>query len=468
MLKLVIRGFWHKVDWFKEEPVSTQELLNRYVESRPLAVLTRIILNEVVSSDLDQVFHENRTQGYERELLYSQLAAAISEVVLGFCRSPNQAYNKLREELNVSKTAFYEKLKRVEPAVCRASVKHSYQRCQKMLAEIGFQPWEIVPGYHCKIIDGNHLEGCDNRLSELRTTWAQALPGTAVVVLDAQVQMVQDIFLINDGHAQERTVFDDILETIEPQDLMTGDSHYATIKLMTGIDDRQACFVFRQHGSLKGELIDRRGKIGKSDTGTVYEQQMQIGPGGLMVRRITVELNEPTQDGDREIHILSNLPGRVSALRIAEVYLLRHDIEHLFYLATTTLTCEVKGLNYPQSALFVFCVAMMAINCRQVLFAIMAAAHGEETIDQTSHFSVASEIAHTYDGVLVAFSDFEWEELLPKGLPARIRFAIKVAANIRLSRHRKVIRKKKKPPPTKSAYKNGSHLSVQKVLDQRK
>jgi hypothetical protein len=448
--------------------MSTEKLLARYVESRPLAVLTRTILTEVLTSDLDQVFHDNRSQGYQRELLYSQLCCAIAEVVLGFCRSPNQAYNKLKEELSVSKTAFYEKLKRIEPAVCRASVQHSYACCQKMLCQIGAVPWEIVPGYHCKMIDGNHLEGCDNRLKELRSTWAKALPGTAVVVLDAQLQMAQDIFLINDGHALERTVFDEILDTVERKDLVVADSHYATIKMMTGVNQRGACFVFRQHGALKGEPIGRRKLIGQSDSGKVYEQAFRITSDGLIVRRITIELLEPTQDGDTEIHILSNLPASVSAFRIGEIYLMRHDVEYLFYLATTTLTCEVKGLNYPQSALFVFCVAMMAINCRQVLFALLAAAHGDEIIEEVSHFSLASEIAHTYDGILISFTEAEWQELVPTSFAARMKFAIKVAKHINLVRHKKAVRGKKKPPPKKTAYKNGSHLSVQKVLNQRK
>ena len=448
--------------------MSGQDLLERYVESRPLAVLTRLILNEVVTPELDQVFEDNRSQGYQRELLFSQLTCAIAEVVLGFCQSPNQAYNKLKDDLAVSKTAFYEKLKRVEPTVCRASVQYSYGRCRAMLTEIGFEPWEIVPGYHCKIIDGNHLEGCDNRLKELRSTWAKALPGTAVVVMDAQVQMAQDIFLIDDGHAQERRVFDQILETIQCQDLMVGDSQYSTIKMLTGIDQRDACFVFRQHGSLKGERIGKRKRIGKSDTGMVYEQSLKITAEGYSVRRITVELDNPTQDGTTEIHILSNLPDEVSAFRVAEIYLLRHDIEHLFYLATTTLTCEVKGLGYPQAALFVFCVAMMAINCRQVLFALLAAAHGDEVMDDVSHFSIASEIAQTYDGILVAFTESEWNALLPKRFASKISFAVKVARNINLVRHKKAVRGVKKPPPKKSAYKNGSHLSVKKILNQRK
>lgn len=447
--------------------MSAAETLHRFEQLRPLAVLTRLILDEVASDELDKVFESSRTRGYHRELLYSQLACAISEVVLGFCRSPNAAYNKLKESLGVSKTAFYEKLKRVEPEVCRASVQHSYKKCCKMLATIGFEPWEYVPGYHCKMIDGNHLEGCENRLKELRTTWAKALPGTAVVVLDAGRQMPQDVFLIPDGHAQERKVFDQILETVEPMDLIVADSHYCTIKFMQGIALANACFVIRQHGSLKGKLLGERRLVGKSDTGVVYEQPLQIAEGSV-VRRITVELFEPTQDGDTTINILSNLPADVSALRIAEVYRLRHDIEHIFFLATTTLVCEVPGLNYPPAALFVFCVAMMAINCRQVLFAILSAAHGDDTAEKVSHYSVASEIAHSYDGILIAITEAEWQELTPTTLAGRMRYAIKVAKHFDIGRHRKAVRGPKIPPPKKKAYKNGTHVSVQKLINERK
>lgn len=445
-------------------------MLERFIVSRPLAVMTRLILDGVINDQLDQVFHEHRDQGYERELLYSQLATAISEVVLGFCTSPNQAYDKLKDELSVSKTAFYEKLKRVEPQVCRASVRHSYARCAEMVERLGFQPWQYVPGYRCKMIDGNHLEGCENRLKELRTTWAKALPGTAVVVLDAQLQMAEDIFLIPDGHALERTVFDQILQTVERRDLIVCDSHYCTIGFLTGIDDRRACFVIRQHGSLKGELLGKRRFVVRVDTGKVFEQSLRIGgPEGLVVRRITVELNEPNQNGDMEIHILSNLPSTAAtADRIAELYLLRHEVEHLFYLATTTLTCEVPGLNYPNAALFVFTIAMMAINCRQVLMACLTAAHGDDIADQVSHFSIASEISRTYDGLLVAFSEGEWNSLVPQSPSARTRFMIRVAKNFDLRRHRKSTRGPKKPPPKKSKYNNGSHLSVQKLLNARK
>ena len=70
------------------------------------------------------------------------------------------------------------------------------------------------------MIDGNHLEGSDNRLKELRKTWARTLPGTAVVIHGPQWNLVEDIFLIPNAHAQERTIFSEILETVDSKDLI--------------------------------------------------------------------------------------------------------------------------------------------------------------------------------------------------------------------------------------------------------
>ena len=48
-------------------------------------------------------------------------------------------------------------------------------------------------------------------------------------------------------------------------------------------------------------------------------------------RRVTVELDAPTRDGDTEVHILTNLPAAVaSAARVAELYRRRWTIEAAF------------------------------------------------------------------------------------------------------------------------------------------
>ena len=46
----------------------------------------------------------------------------------------------------------------------------------------------------------------------------------------------------------------------------------------------------------------------------------------MKVRRLTLQLDTPTQAGEAEIHLLTNLPVKVSAKRIAETYRLRWTI----------------------------------------------------------------------------------------------------------------------------------------------
>ena len=58
------------------------------------------------------------------------------------------------------------------------------------------------------------MNGTEHRLQVLRNNLAKALPGKSIAVLDPQKMLVTDIFLNQDGHAQERTMLPSILETI--------------------------------------------------------------------------------------------------------------------------------------------------------------------------------------------------------------------------------------------------------------
>ena len=86
------------------------------------------------------------------------------------------------------------------------------------------------------------------------------------------------------------------------------------------------------------------------------------GYGGTMtVRRITVELDTPTRDGETEIHILTNLPAEVADARmIADLYRRRWSVEAAFGELATCLNGEIDTLGYPKAALFAFCVALVS------------------------------------------------------------------------------------------------------------
>jgi hypothetical protein len=131
---------------------------------------------------------------------------------------------------------------------------------------------------------------------------------------------------------------------------------------------------------------------------------------------------------------------------------------------TTTLTCEIKTLCYPKAALFVFCLALVAANAAAVLRAALRSGHGAEKADDVSGYYLALEVEQTHDGMMVALPEALWAVFA--GLPAG-EFAgwlRETAARVDLERYRKSPRGPKKPPPAKSAYANGGHVSTHKLL----
>jgi hypothetical protein len=146
----------------------------------------------------------------------------------------------------------------------------------------------------------------------LRNTWAAPLPGQALVVLDQQRMLLTDVFLSEDGQAQERRLLHEVLHTVNAGDLWIEDRNCCTRGLRCGMARRGAAFLVRQPGQLQGELLGTPTRQGVIRSGTVSEQAMIVRApecGELMtVRRMTLKLKEPTRDGDTELHILSNVP----------------------------------------------------------------------------------------------------------------------------------------------------------------
>ncbi len=52
------------------------------------------------------------------------------------------------------------------------------------------------------------------------------LPGKAIVVLDSKTKLVTDIFPCVDGHAQERSLFDEVLSQVKSQELWCATTAY--------------------------------------------------------------------------------------------------------------------------------------------------------------------------------------------------------------------------------------------------
>jgi hypothetical protein len=445
-----------------------------FVKERPICVMARAVLERLLDAQrVDDLFARTAERQYTRELLFSSLVQLMSEVVLGVHPTVHAAYQANKEAIGVSTTALYNKLDRVETGVSAALVRDSAALAEPVVKALRASHPRWLPGYQIKVLDGNHLSSTEHRLKELRATWAAPLPGQALVVLDQQRMLITDVFLNEDGHAQERRLLTQVLQHVEEDQLWIEDRNFCTLALMFGIARRGAAFVVRQHGQLQGELLGRATRKGTTRSGPVYEQPLRVrdpASGETMrVRRITLKLTEPARDGDTELHILSNVPlPRASAAHLARLYGKRWSIETAFFEITTTLSCEINTLGYPKAALFTFCLALLAYNAVSLIKAALRRAHGRQQVnDEVSGYYLSLEIGRTYDGMMIAIPAPHWalfRALSDKEFADALH---EVASSVHLSRYQKHPRGPKKKPPERTAYQNGKHVSTAKLLAQR-
>lgn len=442
------------------------KVLAKFIKQCPFAVLTQAVMHGLIANEFDTLFQENRSQQYQKTLTFSAMATAVADVVLRFAANFRQAHTTHKDQLAVSLTSLYNKINATELQTSEAIVARSAQRAVELQDQLDFVPWQVLEGYKVYALDGNHLQESEKRLKPLRMLHDAPLAGTTVARFDLQRQLFDRAYLLEDAHAQECSTLDRVLNDLTKGDLVLADRHYCILKFLRDSNDKSVSFVIRQHGRFKGVLVGTRRKIGRTATGVAYEQQIKTSndPDALVMRRITVELDQPTRDGDTVIHLLSNLPERVDAMAIAELYRYRWEEETGFYYLTTTLTCELTSVGDPQAALFLFCMAMMAFNSRQVVFAALYAEHDEELVNDLSHHAISVEVARYTDGMLVVLNDAFWDRLLGANgerVSERLR---EISRTIDLSKYRKSKRgpKKKvvKPPQTRKK----THVSTAKVL----
>jgi len=452
--------------------MKNSKVMERFVESRPLCVMTRCILGHLMTEDLDGVFAQCRRRQYEGDIKFSALAVSVADVALSFCENFNQAYKKHKEELAASVVAYYGKLKRVEPSISEGVVQFAGRKASELLHAIGVEANEVLPGYKCSVLDGNHLQKTEKRIGELRGLCAAALPGTVVAKFNLEEQLFERTYVLEDAHAQESTVLDRVVAELQTNELLIADRHFCIVKFLLDVAAANGFFVIRQHGRLQGELLGKRQKIGRSDTGMVYEQALRIRDSSSArvstVRRITVELDMPTRDGDREIHLLSNVPSKhARAGQLAQLYHDRWEIENAFYVLTMTLTCEVKSIGHPRAALFLFCMAVLAYNCRQVLYAALRTVHDSSAVKAMSQHSVALEIVQPMEGLVTAIPEREWDQVVPSTVSGRAAFLRRVSRHVDVRAHRKSVRGPKKPQPPRQRCKAGTHVSTYRLLENR-
>ena len=455
--------------------MSSEAMFQRFVEKAPVTVMVRSTLERVLSpTAIDAIFANSAVRQVESELLFSSVVELLALVVWRQRDSINQAYKHAREDFAVSVKSVYNKLNGTETQVCRALVRETAQPLAEIVAALGPTRKAQLAGYHTRIIDGNHLTSTDHRLQALRTTKSGPLPGQALAVLDPDRMLIVDLFPCEDGEAQERRILPEVIPSARERDLWIADRNFCTTGFLFGLARQKACFIIRQHkSSLSWEKETQPKKIGRCETGVIYEQKLHLQEGDqtLVVRRITIRLDQPTRSGELEIHLLTNLPQKhANAYRVAELYLERWTIENAFQEIEQALRSEINTLGYPGAALLGFAIAVLTYNALSVTKWAIEIEHGEAiTREQLSGYYLASAVSADYGGMMIALPENEWTRrfgsLTPKQFATHLRGC---ARHVRPDTFRKNVRGPKRPRPKRSSGAIHHHVSTARLIAEQK
>jgi IS4 transposase len=450
------------------------QILDRFIERCPAVVMVRATLERLLRPErLDQIFEDARRRQYTKQLLFSQVVAVMAAVATRTHRSVHAAYLAVRDRLDVSVTALYDKLSLLELGISEALVRETSVDAARVIDAMPAARKEVLPGFEVFYLDGNHLASTEHRLAELRLTREGPLPGQSLALLDAQRELIVDLVACEDGHAQERSMLPELLERIRAGIVLVADRNFCTSMFLFGLARRGASFVIRQHGStLTWKLRGKRRRAGRIATGMVYEQAMELHFQGetLTVRRVTLCLDRPTESGDTEIHIVTDLSAeQASAQQVAVTYGTRWTVEGAFQTLTDVLRCEAETLGYPRAALFSFAVAVLAYNTYAVVQAALRAEHGAEVIkEKLSDYHLMNDVAATYVGMDIAVPDECWEAYRAMPVCRFTKAMTDLAHRVKLARYPKKKRGPKKPQPRKKSGRRNHHISTARLLLKRR
>lgn len=452
------------------------EVFQRFVTESPICVMVQALLEKALNpTRVDVLFQRHAQTQYTRTLLFSSVVDVMSLVVCGRQKSINAAYQKLQDRIPVARQNLYEKINHTDPAVSAALVRQTAADLKGIVEHLGGALPDLVPGYRVKILDGNWLAATDHRLKELRTLAAGPLPGKSLVVLDPKWMLAVDVFPCEDGHAQERALLPAVMETVERGDLWLEDRNFCTRSWLFGVVRRGAHFLVREHRTnVPWEAVTELAYRGRTETGAVWEQRVRMTDPDtgkhLTVRRVVVQLDQPTRDGERVVALLTNLSQKkVKAVQVAQLYRKRWTIENLFQILEKALASEQPQLGYPSAALFAFCLALVAYNLLAIIKAAARVRHGRVAVEEeVSLYYFALEMGEVYPGMMIAVPAAYWQGFQTATALEMAQFLLGVAGHIRLERYARQPRGPKKPPPKRIKKKNQPHVSTARILEQRR
>lgn len=450
-------------------------ILRRFAEHFPIPTMARAVLERCLNPQQLDAWFETIAEGqYTRSLLFSTVFELMMQVVSRQHNSVHAAYQAAPEPIAVSVKSVYNKLNGLEPGTSAELVRYSAEQATGLIEEVGGARPGLLGGYRVKILDGNWLEGREHRLQETRRQTAAPLPGKALLVFDPALEVITDMVPSEDAYTQERALLSEVLPRVQAGELWIADRNFCTQGFLWGLHQRGAVSLVREHEQLRFKPLEAMCLIGEIDSGRVSEQRVLIanpdGPGTLEVRRIRLELNEPTREGETELYLLSTVAAEVAdACTLARLYRERWTLEKAFLHLTVQLRCEINTLAYPPAALFGLAMAVVAYNVLAVVKATLRQVYGAEAIDEgLSGYYMVNEMANVAESLETIVEPEDWAVFHTLTLAAMASWLIETAGRVQLRKYRKHPRGPKKPPVKREHDPQRPHVSVARVLAQRK
>jgi IS4 transposase len=452
------------------EDMVLDAVLEKFVAKSPVTVMARAAMENALAPDvLNALFARTARTQYMRELLFSSIVELMGMVVGKVHPSIRAAYDSVADTLPVTLTSVYNKINATEPSVVAELVRHTAERLGNVIDQMGGRLPKLLPEHRVRIIDGNHLAATERRLAPIRQSKAGPLPGFALVVLDPERMLATDMIPCEDGHAQERSLFNEILDLSAEKDVWIADRNFCTTMLLTGLAKRGSFFVIRHHANMTIVTAGTRRSCGRTDTGAVFEQSVTIVDSDdkpMTLRLVTVVVDKPTRDGDKEVAILTNVSSKVaSATAIADLYRKRWTLETMFLTLTQILEGEIATLGHPRAALLGFGIALVSYNIYSTVQAALRAEFGVEKVqNEVSGYSVANAVQSTMGGMDIAVEANNWkafQTMSPDTLGKEMR---RYAKHVNLQRFKRSVRGPKKPRTPKTEFTDKPHVSTARIL----
>jgi IS4 transposase len=449
------------------------QVFEKFVARSPVSVMVRGTLEYALQPKLlNDLFEQHAEDQYTRTLLFSTVVDLISLVTSGVHSSVRAAYQSSPEQVAVSLTSVYNKLNGLEPQLAAQLLRHVFGQLEPVQRQLGGVLPELIPGYRMRILDGNHLAATEHRLGETRQDSAAPLPGQALVVLDPALMLIRDVFPCEDGHAQERSLLDGVLQTVQAGEVWMADRNFCVQSFLLGVARKSGCFIIREHKGLAWQSAGKLRSCGRGASGRVWQQRVSVVDEQGQVwflRRVVLQLDKPTRDGETELALLTNLPREAATARqVAEHYRKRWTIETAFQELTEALCCEVKALCYPRAALFTFCVALVSYNVLSAVKGALRGVHGTEKVqEEISDYALADEIARVQEGMMIATGEEAWVVFRTMTVAELVAVLRELAGKLRLQKYRRHPRGPKKPAQKRKYNKRHPHVATSRLLDKR-